>query len=89
MLDVNSRHEDIEVTANFIVGADLPRSHLDSVLRLGGRGQVGSSVRGTTYISPIVGPHTDRAGRRSLLADFVALKRGIVLPTYLYLIQRL
>ena len=52
MNDINRKYERIEVTANFVIGLDLPQRHLSSLIGLAGsRAHCG---KGAIYISPIV-----------------------------------
>jgi hypothetical protein len=88
MGDINRRCERVEVTANFVIGLDLPRRHLASLLGLAGsRPQSGKE---SIYISPIVpGGAMGREEKRALLGQFDTIKAECSLPAYLYLIQRL
>jgi hypothetical protein len=90
MLDINRRYERIEVSANFVIGLGLPEGHLASILQLSAECRGLFSGKGTLYISPLA---EDRMMRReearAFLAQFDRAKAGSILPTYLYLIQRL
>jgi len=90
MIDVNRGYEKIEVTANFVLGEDLPPSHLTSLLELA-RNRVNHPLgKGAIYLSPLVwGRSKLRGSRRGLLKKFKETKAESRLPTYLYLIQKL
>jgi hypothetical protein len=89
MFEINRSYERIEVSANFVIGLDLPPTHLDSLLQLA-RPDGSPCGKGSFYISPIVRDGgTGRAKNRDLLAQFWRIKRKSILPTFLYLIQRL
>jgi radical SAM superfamily enzyme YgiQ (UPF0313 family) len=90
MLDVNRRYERIEVTANFVLGEDLPPSHLTSFLELTQNGLDRFYNKGSIYLSPLMnGEVQDGGRRRELLRRFNKVKMHSRLPTFLYLIQRL
>jgi len=89
MFEINRSYERVEVSANFVIGLDLPPSHLDSLLQLARPGGPPCG-KGSLYISPIVrNGRTGRAKNRALLAQFWSIKAKGILPTFLYLIQRL
>ncbi len=90
MCAINREYERIEVSANFVIGLDLPASHLASLPQLAKDAAGPLCGKGHFYISPMV--RDNRAGReeeRALLAQFDRVKAATVLPTFLYLIQRL
>jgi hypothetical protein len=88
MGDINRRYDRVEVSANFVIGRDLPQRHIASLIGLAGSGPY--CGKGSIYISPIVpdGP-VGREEKRALLAQFDRIKAESFLPAYLYLIQRL
>jgi hypothetical protein len=90
MLEVNKRYERIEVTANFLLGSNLPQGHLPNSLDMI-RNQLGRFYsKGAIYFSPLVnGTSMSGETRRSMVRRFGEIKSLSLLPTYLYLIQRL
>ena len=85
MLEINKRYEHIEVTANFLLGEELPSSHIPSLLK-----QIGAFLgkhmgKGCIYISPLKGS----VDSKDILSRFRELKQQSRLDTFLYLIQRL
>jgi hypothetical protein len=90
MLDINRRCERIEVTANFVLGDDLPLSHLSSLLKLTRDTLDRFHSKGTIYLSPLTDRgRQDREARRRLLNQLNKTKRLGRLQTLIYLIQRL
>jgi hypothetical protein len=90
MCAINREYERIEASANFVIGLDLPPSHLASLSQLAKEAGGPFCGKGHFYISPIV--LDSRSGweeKRALLAQFDRIKAATVLPTSLYLIQRL
>jgi hypothetical protein len=90
MVDINRTHEKIEVTANFLLGNNLPQGHLSGSLEVI-RNQLSRFYsKGAIYFSPLVnGTSMSRETRRSMVRRFGEIKSLSLLPTYLYLIQRL
>jgi hypothetical protein len=90
MTAINREYEHIEMSANFVIGLDLPPSHLASLSSFAKDAAGPFCGKGHFYLSPIV--RDSRAGReekRALLAQFDKAKAATALPTSLYLIQRL
>ena len=90
MCAINREYERIEASANFVIGLGLPQGHLTSLSSLARDAGGSFCGKGHFYISPMV--RDSRAGReekRALLAQFDRIKAATVLPTSLYLIQRL
>jgi len=85
MLDVNRRYPHIEVTANFVLGKDLPADHLPSILDGVQNALDRFNSKGTLYFSPL----QRRESKAEVLAPFNALKGALRLPAYVYLPQRL
>jgi radical SAM superfamily enzyme YgiQ (UPF0313 family) len=85
MLDVNRRYLNIEITANFLLGDQLPSAHYAALIELMRSGLDRFYSKGAIYLSPL---NTSR-NRTALLRRFVEIKNKSRLPTYLYLIQRL
>jgi hypothetical protein len=90
MLDINRKYNNIEVTANFVFGEDLPESHLPSLFELV-EGRIDPlSLKGALYLSPLIGVKKKKEGSGSrILRHFKRVKAQSPLPTYIYLIQRL
>lgn len=90
MVDINGRYERVEVTANFVLGENLPPGHLSSILDLTRNRVRRSSGKGTIYLSPLTEEGSDRgANHRQIVSQLTELKRLSHLPVFLYLIQRL
>ena len=85
MLAINREYENIEVTANFLLGAELPASHITKLLAHIGKTIKGRVGKGCIYLSPLKG-----SGKtKKLLEQFKAIKQKSRFQTFLYLIQRL
>ncbi|MEJ2691025.1 MAG: radical SAM protein, partial [Deltaproteobacteria bacterium] len=84
-LQVNNRFQNIEVSGNFVLGANLPDSHTASLFEHLGKTAAGGKGKMTVYCSPLSG----EADRRKLLGQFREMKRRSFHDTWLYLIQRL
>jgi len=90
MVDVNRRYEKIEVTANFVIGDNLPPEHLPSLLDLVRSGFNRPFDKGSIYLSPLIDSGAEDGGRkREILRKFRKVKTRSLLPIFLYLIQRL
>jgi len=85
MLAVNKNYENIEVTANFLMGHDLPDSHFPILFEQISEALNGGAGKGCIYISPLKGSRN----ARELLSQFRAIKQKSRIETFLYLIQRL
>lgn len=85
MQEVNRRWHNVEVSANLLLGGDLPPAHLDAILEHTGRRLDRYYSKGAIYLSPMDGP--DAAAQ--IREQFRSIKRASRLPAYLYLIQRL
>ncbi len=85
MMDVNRRFPKVEITANFLYGADLPDTHLPSILELARNSLDHFHSKGAIYLSPLenIGSIPEMKTR---LFDLKTLCR---LPVFFYLIQRL
>ena len=90
MLEVNRRYEKIEVTANILLGSNLPQGHLPGSLDVIRNGVGRFYSKGAIYFSPLMNGGSMRGEtRRTMLRRFGEIKSLSLLPTYLYLIQRL
>jgi len=85
MREVNGSYENIEITANFIMGEDLPKSHIPALVAHMGEAAKGAGSKGCIYISPLKGSRN----KKGLLHQFRAIKQKSRIQTFLYLIQRL
>lgn len=85
MIDINRACNNLEISANFVIGEDLPDSHLPLTLELTTKHLTHRYPKGDLYLSPLesMGP------KEKLLSQFNEFKRLCRLPAYLYLIQRL
>ena len=85
MQAINSRCENIEVTANFLLGPELPATHIQALAAGLGEAAQGGAGKGCIYISPLKGSKN----AKELLAQFRTIKQESRFQTFLYLIQRL
>ena len=85
MLAINKNFQNIEITANFILGEGLPADHIPSLVKHAGQVLKQAVGKGCIYISPLKG---SRKGKE-MLDTFRGLKQKSRLETLLYLIQRL
>jgi hypothetical protein len=90
MQEINQEFQNLEVTANFVLGEGLPPSHFDSLSDLTANHREPATLKGAFYLSPLLGG-TGQTGvrRRRILKNFNELKTRSPVPTFLYLIQRL
>lgn len=90
MLEINRDYPNIEVSANFVCGGQLPPGHLPSLVSLARKKLDRYWEKGALYLSPLLdGVPLEGNQKRKLLLDFREVKMRARLPTYLYLIQRL
>lgn len=90
MVEINQRHEKIEVSANFVFGEGLSERHFHSLVEMVSRNPRIPPGKGCLYLSPLVdGPLEEVRRRRALIRRFYTVKKASFLPVYLYLIQRL
>jgi len=82
---LNSKHPNIEITANFVMDNALPKGHYPAFLRLVRESFSHSKPKGTIYLSPMT---IDRPSKEMVL-EFNRLKCLSRVPTFLYIIQRL
>lgn len=85
MLAINKSYSNIEITANILLGTELPGSHISSLLEHIGPALGRHKGKGCIYMSPLKGS-TDSKG---ILDLFREVKHQCRLDTFLYLIQRL
>jgi len=87
-IGINRRYEKIEITSNFVFGNTLPEGHINSLFRLMEKSFHHPFYKGSIYFSPLVNGK-DMGWKRSVKREFLRLKIGIPIPSFLYLIQRL
>ncbi|MFO7840524.1 MAG: radical SAM protein [Desulfosalsimonadaceae bacterium] len=85
MMEINQRYPGIEVSGNFIYGADLPQGHLSSIADLTHNHLKHFHSKGTIYVSPM----ENIGSKEEMRSRFLEFKRMCRLPCYMYLIQRL
>lgn len=85
MLDLNRERAHVEITANFLLGENLPPEHDQSMAELLDGAPDSRPGKGAIYLSPLMNSRK----RDSLLPTFFDIKRRSRLPTFIYLIQRL
>jgi len=91
MIDINRRYSNIEVTANFVLGDDMPQGHLPSIIDLATNSLGHFYTKGAIYVSPLMNTKGKKAyvNRKTILKEFNEIKRHSRLPAYIYLIERL
>jgi hypothetical protein len=85
MMDINKRYTRLEISANFLYGADLPETHMPSILNLTRNGLDHFYSKGTIYFSPM----ENIGSVQTVKNKFTEFKTLCRLPVYVYLIQRL
>lgn len=85
MLEINRKYENLEITANFVIGKGLSESHLPSILELTRNRLSRFYPKGAVYLSPL----EEIGDKNRLLTRFNEFKTLCRLPAYIYLIQRL
>ena len=85
MLHINQHYDNIQVTANFLLGDQLPREHTRSLMELLQEVPDSASRKGAVYLSPLL----ESQKKPELLDTFFEIQRQSKLPTWIYLIQRL
>ena len=85
MMVINQKYNNIEITANFVYGKNLPDTHLPSILELTRNRLNRPYGKGTIYFSPL----ENFGSKPELLSKFTEFKKLCRLPAYIYLIQRL
>lgn len=88
IMDINRRHEHIEVTSNFVFGPDLPNGHIDSFFRLIEKNFDHHFYKGSIYFSPLINAE-NMEWKGNVKREFFKLKVKIPVPSFLYLIQRM
>ncbi len=85
MLEINKSYTHIEVTANFLLGEELPASHIPSLLKQTGDSLGKYQGKGCIYFSPLKGSKKNK----EILDLFRDIKHQSRIDAFLYLIQRL
>jgi radical SAM superfamily enzyme YgiQ (UPF0313 family) len=85
MNETNRRYENVEITANFVMGDSLPDAHEAALCKLLGNGINRTYSKGAVYISPL----EKNKKNREILNRFFKIKNYSRLPVFIYLIQRL
>ncbi len=87
MMDINQSYKNIEITANFLLGAPLSPDHHQSLADLlNNVSDIPPGKKNAIYLSPLAGHNQDNS---ELLQSFSEIKNKSKLPTFIYLIQRL
>jgi len=90
MVEINARYERLEVSANFVLGGQLPAGHMPALTKLLSETPGRTPAKGAVYLSPLrSGRKPGTAERKKFLDVFRKVKFRSRLPAYLYLIQRL
>ncbi len=85
MAVVNQKYLNIEMTSNFVLGDELPDSHIKSFKYITGEKLAKHCPKGAVYMSPLFAFGL----KRDLQKKFIELKNYSKMPTYIYLIQHL
>jgi hypothetical protein len=85
MLHINAAYNNIEVTANFVIGKGLTAEHYASLKEMLSSASDTPLSKGAIYLSPL----KDSSKKRELLPLVNEIKKHSNIPVYIYLIQRL
>jgi len=85
MQKINKSYENIEITANILIGENLPSGHIPELTAQIDEAEKEAPGKGCIYISPLKGSQKSK----KLLDQFRSIKQKSRLRTFLYLIQRL
>lgn len=85
MLAVNREHPGIEVTANFLLGERFSPEHYQALAELLSTAPGSPSHKGCVYLSPLL----ESTRKPELLPAVREIQSRSLLPTFVYLIQRL
>ncbi|VEN74205.1 conserved hypothetical protein [Candidatus Desulfarcum epimagneticum] len=90
MIQINRTRKNVEISANLVLGPDLPGSHLPACAELIEKRLERFYAKGALYMSPLwsKGPGPCPA-KQNILDGFFKIKRMKKMETLLYLIQRL
>jgi len=84
MQEVNRSWPNITVSCNFILGRDLPPSHVETIKEVLAE-ETTVREKCVAYLSPLLGA----SRRRQVIREFREIKMDSRLPVYIYLAQRL
>ncbi len=87
MTHLNREYANLELTSNFLFSSGFPENHYPSIFRLIEKEIKHREIKGTIYFSPLQGSSKNET--RETKRKFYDIKRRLLLPSYLYLIQRL
>ena len=85
MMEINHRFNHIEITANFVLGDNLPSDHYSKFIQIARDGVNKPQIKGTLYFSPLLSNNFSK----NIFFYFNQIKRLSRYPTFLYTIQRL
>ena len=85
MIALNKKYNKVEISANFLYGADLPETHMPSILDLTRNQLDHFHSKGTIYFSPL----ENIGSIQEVKNKFTEFKTLCRLPVFIYLIQRL
>ncbi|MCD6586659.1 MAG: hypothetical protein J7K96_12945 [Desulfobacteraceae bacterium] len=85
MMKINKKYTKVEISANFLYGADLPETHMPSILDLTRNQLDHFHSKGTIYFSPL----ENIGSIQEVKNKFTEFKTLCRLPVFIYLIQRL
>jgi hypothetical protein len=85
MIHINESFENIEITANFVLGEELSDAHYGALKDLLRDAPANSRGRGGIYLSPL----KDNPKKRELLPLVKEIQSCSKIPVFMYLIQRL
>ena len=85
MIHLNRTFENLEISANFLIGPALSEQHTRSILRFTRDGLNRFYNKGNIYLSPL----NPEANKKAIQEQFTHIKNQSRLPTHVYLIQRL
>jgi hypothetical protein len=85
LLEVNAACDNIEISANFVIGKGLSDEHYRALTELLRSAPAGGRDKGAIYLSPL----KESPKKRELLPRIKEIQQHSRLPVYVYLIQRL
>jgi len=85
MLAVNHTYDNVEITANLLIGNPLSQDHHHAIASNLSRADAQRPMKGGVYLSPLAGNQNSA----DLLDTFFAVQKASRLPVFIYLIQRL
>ncbi|MBF0226108.1 MAG: hypothetical protein HQK76_11695 [Desulfobacterales bacterium] len=85
ILDINRTYNKLEITSNFIIGANLGDKHFSATLKLLRDKMPHFYSKGAAYFSPL----HENGTKKEIIEKFEHIKKLSRLPAYIYIIQRL